>query len=363
MLGDRINRRKLFCVLQCACILHSGTLAALTLTGHLTAHLLIGLASLRGMVNAAELPTRQTLMVELVGDRANLPNAIALNSSLFNVARLVGPGLAGLAIMKIGAGWCYAIDACSGVPVVLIMLGIRDGGSGIISKARSNPFIAVREGVRYVAADIRLRAPLIIIGVISLAGFAGVTLAPLIAIELLHGDARTLGLIHTSVGVGALCSAVFLGMRRSHLGLEKWIRFGALGVVGGPSVVGFCSLEATTLAGMAVCGMGTVLVFAGGNTLLQARVDDDKRGRVMGLFAMSQSMYPIGGLIIGTLAASVIGPRITMLVTASVCLGGSIWFRRRAMTPGAASNPKAGAEEDYPSPRISPQGPTPPRYP
>lgn len=337
VIGDRMNRRKLFCFLQCCCILHSGSLALLTLTGHLTVHLLIGLALFRGLVNSAEFPTRQTLMVELVADRDMLPNAIALNSTLFNVARLIGPSLAGIAIVSIGAGWCYAIDAVSGIPVVLLMLGIRDGGSAVVITGKADPLGALREGVRYAAADMRLRAPLTIIAIIALAGFSGVTLAPLIARELLGGDARTLGLLHTSVGVGALCSAIFLGTRPTHHGLEKWIRVGVLAVVVGQSVVAFSSHEITTLAGMAVCGMGSVLVFAGSNTLIQSRVHDDKRGRVMGLFAMGQSMYPIGGLIIGTLAASAIGPRITMLLTASVCLAGSIWFRRRTAPDAAVS--------------------------
>ena len=336
-LGDRVNRRKLFCVLQCLCMLHSGSLAALTLTGHLTAHVLVALALYRGIVNATEFPTRQTLMVELVGRKENLPNAIALNSTLFNVARLIGPTAAGFAIAAFcphpelstrGAGGCYAIDALSGVPVVALMLSIRDGGAARVAKAAVKPFAAVREGVRYVMTDRALVSPLAIISVISFAGFAGVTLAPLIARELLHGGPRTLGALHTSVGLGALGSAIFLGLRHTHEGLEKWVRAGVICVVCGQSLVAVSSHNWTTFAGMTVCGMGTVLVFAGSNTLLQARVDDDKRGRVMGLFAMCQSMYPLGGLFIGLLASSVLGPRITMMVTASLCLAGAIWFRR-----------------------------------
>ena len=328
VLGDRVNRRKLFCVLQGGCILHSGTLAVLTLTGHLTAHLLIGLAVFRGLVNAVEFPTRQTLMVDLVGDKTNLPNAIALNSTLFNLARLAGPTFAGLAIVKLGAGWCYAVDAFSGIPVVLLMLSIRDGGAGAIARVRTSPVGALKEGIAYVSADLRLKTSLVMVGTISLAGFTGVTLAPLIARELLHGDARTLGLMHTAVGIGALGSAIFLGTRHTHKGLEKAVRFGALAAVAGQTVVAVSSHRNTTLAGMAVCGMGTVLVFAGSNTMLQAEIADDKRGRVMGLFAMCQSMYPIGGLLVGGLAASAVGPRPTLLLTAGVCLAGAIRFRK-----------------------------------
>lgn len=349
-LGDRVNRRKLFCYLQGGCILHTSTLAILTLTGVITAPLLIGLALFRGLVNAAEFPTRQTLMVDLVGDKSVLPSAIALNSTLFNVARLIGPTFAGLAINQIGPGWCYALDAVSSIPVILLMMSIRDGGAGIVSKVKIGPLRSLREGVSYAANDFRLRAPLILVGVISLSGFAGVVLAPLIAETFLDGGAQTLGLLHTCVGIGALASAVFLGSRASHLGLERWVRRGALAVVCGQVLVAVSTIHALTFIGMGVCGMGTVMVFAGSNTVIQSYVANEKRGRVMGLFAMGQSMYPIGGLIIGALAATALGPRITMLLTALICLGGAVWFRVNAVTPME----KLAAESE-PEPPVDPR--------
>lgn len=339
-LGDRVNRRKLFCVLQSLCMLHAGTLALLTLSHNLTPRLLVGLALCRGLVNAVEFPTRQSLMIDLVGDRTNLPNAIALNATLFNVARLIGPSLAGLAIAGVGPGWCYATDCFSGIPVILLMLSISDAGAARVRKDPVRPFAAIREGARYAKADMRLFASLVLIGAISFAGFAHVVLAPMTARDLLHGDARTLGYIHTAVGLGAFTSAIALGLRHTHEGLEKWVRSGILLVAAGQTIVAVSSHVPATLAGMSVCGVGAALVYAGSNTLMQAHVDDDKRGRVMGLFAMSQGLYPIGGLVIGFLAATAMGPRITMLLTALCCLVAAVWYRRNAK-PGVPATAAA----------------------
>lgn len=332
VLGDRLERRRLFTALQIACVLHAATLAALSFSGHLTFAWLVGLAVLRGVVNAAEWPTRQSLTLDLVGDRAHLANAIALNSSLFNVARMIGPAIAGLLIARLHVGWCYALDALSCFPTIGVMLfglgpGARFGSP--LAGPRPHPLRALREGFAYVATSPALRSPLLLIALTAFSGFAAGTLAPLIARDLLHGDARLLGLLNGAVGLGALVSALALGSVRPAPGrLERWVGRGTLLLAAGQMICALSPTRALTLAGMVVCGAGIVLTYAGANTLLQLRVDDARRSRVMGLFTTAQSIYPLGSLLIGAMAASALGPRATIAAHAAVCvLGGWVFLR------------------------------------
>ncbi len=332
VLGDRVDLRRLFAGLQVACALHAVALAVLSLSGHLTFGWLVGLAALRGLVNAAEFPTRQSLTLDLVGDREHLPNAIALNSSLFNVARMLGPACAGLVIAHARVGWCYVLDAASCVPVVVVMaLALRrspPAGRPASAPPRPHPLRALGEGLAHVARSSGLRAPLLLIALTAFSGFAATTLAPLIAREFLHGDARLLGWLQGAVGLGALGSALALGRTLPPARLERWVGRGPLLIAAGQAVCAFSGLRALTLAGMTVFGAGIVLTYAGANTLLQLRVAPDKRNRVLGLFSTAQSVYPLGGLAVGALAASTFGPRATILLNAAVCATGGLLFLR-----------------------------------
>jgi MFS family permease len=339
VLGDRVDLRRLFAGLQVACALHAAALAALSLSGHLTFGWLVGLAVLRGLVNAAEFPTRQSLTLDLVGDRTHLPNAIALNSSLFNVARMLGPACAGLVIAHARVGWCYVLDAASCVPVVLVMLhALRrspPAGRPASAPPRPHPLRALGEGLAHVARSPGLRGPLLLIALTAFSGFAAATLAPLVAREFLGGDARTLGWLQAAVGLGALGSAFALGASRSPAGLERWVGRGPLLIAAGQAVCALSTVRELTLAGMTVFGSGIVLTYAGSNTLLQLRVEADKRSRVMGLFSTAQSVYPLGGLAVGALAATGFGPRATILLNAAVCALGGLLFLRATRARGA----------------------------
>lgn len=325
--GDRMDRRRLFLWLQTACALQAAALAALTVGGVLTVGWLVGMSLVRGLINSAEFPTRQSLIIELVRHRDDLPNAIALNSSLFNLARLVGPTCAGLVIVTLGPGWCYALDALSCVPILLIMVGLqRKAVPRDPTDRPARPWAALAEGVRHVVASPRLRTPLFITGVVAMSGFAAGTLAPVIARDLLNGDARTLGYLHAAVGLGALLTAIYLGSRRSKQGLANWVGRGALLLATGQAVCALAPTRTMTLLGMVLCGSGIVFAFAGSNTLLQSFVADGMRSRVMGLFAMAQSLNPLGSLAVGALAATFVGPRLTILLAASVCAAGGAVF-------------------------------------
>ena len=347
VLGDRFDLRRLFVGLQIGCALHAAALAALSLSGRLTYDWLVALAVLRGLVNAAEFPTRQSLTLDLVGDRARLPNAIALNSSLFNLARMLGPAGAGLIIAHARVGWCYVLDAASCVPVILVMLRELRRSPPAVRPAdgpRPHPLRALAEGLGHVVRSPGLRGPLLLVALTAFTGFAAATLAPLVAREFLHGDARMLGWLQGAVGIGALGSALVLSRSRPVARLERRVGWGPLAIAAGQAVCACSAAPALTLVGMTVFGAGIVLTYAGSNTLLQLRVEADKRNRVMGLFSTAQSVYPLGGLAVGALAASPLGPRATILLNAAVCgLGGWVYLRsHRRPGPGAPAGRENG---------------------
>jgi len=337
VLGDRRDRRALLVAFQIVCTLLSTGLAIVTLTGRVTVTVLVVLAALRGLFNAVEFPTRQSFIVELVGRKDDLPNAIALNSSMFNLARLVGPTIAGLLIVAGGPGLCYVLDAVSFLPIIVSLLAMRLPAR-VPRMVSSHPFEELRAGWRYAKATPALRAPLLVIPMLALSGFAANVLAPVFARDIFHRDARTLGYMLSAMGIGALVSAMFLGTRTSAVGLTRWVARGAI-LVGlaqvGYAVSGWLPFSLLCLVAN---GAGTVLVMAGCNTLIQAQVDDDKRGRIMGLFAMGQGMFPIGSLAVGSLAA-LIGARVAMAACALVTLATAAIYARYTHLAGPSGAP------------------------
>lgn len=324
VLGDRLNRHRLILALQVLCLLQSSALALVTLSGNLSVPWLLALTACRGLINAAEFPTRQSFIVELVGRKEDLSNAIALNSSLFNLARLAGPSVAGLVIVTGGPGLCYVLDAVSYVPIITGLL-LMKLPKRVVRAGQRHPWDELCAGFRYVANSTVLRAPLLLVPVMSCAGFAASTLAPVFARDVFASDARTLGFMYGAVGAGALASAYFLSIRTHAVGLARWVARGAWLV--GLGQVGF-ALSATlgpALLFLAATGVGTVLVMAGANTLVQAQVEDDKRSRVMGLFTMGQGMFPVGSLLIGLLATAT-SERIAVGTSAGVCLVAAVIF-------------------------------------
>lgn len=324
VLGDRLDRHKLILGLQALCLVQSAALAFVTYSGHLSVPWLLALTACRGLINAAEFPTRQSFLVELVGRKEDLSNAIALNSSLFNLARLAGPSVAGLVIVTGGAGLCYVLDAASYLPIIASLLLMKLSARAKRADKR-HPLAELAAGFRYAARTVSLRAPLLLVPVMASAGFAASTLAPVFARDVFASDARTLGFMYGAVGAGALGSAYFLSVRTHATGLIRWVTRGAWLV--GLGQAGFAVSGALPLAllSLAATGVGTVLVMAGANTWVQAHVDDDKRGRVMGLFTMGQGMFPVGSLLTGLLAAAT-SERIAVGTAAAVCLGAALVF-------------------------------------
>lgn len=316
--GDRIDRRRRLVWLQVLSCLQSAALATLTLAGQMTVPVLIALCLAQGLINAWEFPTRQSFIVEMVSDKRDLPNAIALNSSAFNVARLAGPALAGALILIWGAGVCYALDAVSYLPVIGSLLAMRLPARPA-RVAVTRRLDDLREGFRHAARETGLRRPLLMVAVNALAGFGASILAPVFAASVFHGDSRLLGHFYSSIGAGALLSAAFLSTRTDAEDLRRWVARGAALVGFGQAVFAASPSVNFAYAALMATGFGTVLVMAGSNTLIQARVDDDKRSRVMGLFVMGQGMFPVGSFLIGALAAAT-SPRAAVGTCAGVCL-------------------------------------------
>lgn len=339
--GDRIDRHKLLIALQTLCFLQSATLAIVTFTGVVSVAWLLTLSTLRGLTNAVEFPTRQAFIVDLVTRREDLQNAIALNSTLFNLARLLGPSLAGIVIVAGGAAGCYLVDTLSYLGILTALFRMRLPPHRP-SAARQHPLQDLRDGLRYAAASPALRHPLLHVAVMSFVAFSASTLAPVFASDVFGRDARTLGLMYGCVGLGALGGALYLSSRTGAAGLDRWVARGAFLVGFGQAGFALSPVTLLAYASLIVTGVGTVLTMAGSNTLIQASVDDDKRGRVMGLFTMGQGMFPLGSLAVGALATAA-GPRVAVTAAAVVCLIAALAFGRsiryRRPTAGDAFAP------------------------
>jgi MFS family permease len=341
--GDRVDRRRRLVWLQVLSGLQSAALAVFAFSGHMTIAALIALCLAQGLINAWEFPTRQSFVIEMVDDKRDLPNAIALNSSMFNVARLAGPALAGVLILVWGAGVCYALDAVSYLPVIGSLLAMRTIPRPVRTKTTSR-LKELLEGLRHAAHEPGLRRPLLMVAVNALAGFGASILAPVFAASVFHGDSRLLGNFYSAIGAGALVSAILLSTRTQAEDLRRWVVRGSALVGLGQAMFALSPSIALAYVALMATGSGVVLVMAGSNTLIQARVDDDKRSRVMGLFATGQGMFPVGSFLIGSLASATT-PRIAVGVCAGVCLIAAAIYRSvrpaATVTRPAADAPRA----------------------
>lgn len=326
--ADRWDRHRLVIATQALAMVQALALAALVLAGEVAVWHLVVLSFLLGIVNAFDVPARQSFLVQMVGGRDDLANAIALNSSAFNAARLVGPAIAGVLIARVGEGTVFLVNGVSYAAVLAALLAIRVPPRPVPEGPRVSPWRNLREGVAYVGAFSSIRSLLLLVGLVGIAGVPYRVLMPVFATDVLHGDAHTLGFLMGAIGVGALCGALFLAARRGVRGLSRVI-VGAV-VLFGASLVGFSFSRSVSLS--LVCaflaGLGMMLQMASSNTILQTIVDDDKRGRVMSFYAAAfMGTMPIGSLLAGTLADFVGAPR-TVLIGGVACLLGALAFSR-----------------------------------
>ena len=325
---DRWNRHRVLVVTQILSMLQSFALAALTLAGVITVREVIWLMLFQGLVNAFDMPARQAFVVQMVEDRRDLSNAIALNSSMVNAARLVGPALAGLIIAGAGEGYCFLLDGVSYLTVIVSLLAMRipvragrQGGKRVLHE--------LVEGWKYVAGSVPIRSILLLLALVSLVGMPYTVLMPVFASQVLHGGPHTLGFLMAAVGVGALASAALLAGRRSVLGLGRMIPISA-GIFGA-ALIAFSASRAFWLSILLLLGTGFGFLqqMAASNTILQTIVAEEKRGRVMAYYAMAfQGVAPFGSLLAGALAAKIGAPR-TLAGGGALCLLGALWFARQ----------------------------------
>ena len=328
VLVDRLDRRQVLVWTQTLSMVQSLALAALTLSHHVTIHWILALSVLQGIVNAFDMPGRQAFMVKMVEDRNDLSNAIAINSSMVNMARLVGPSLAGMLIAVTSEGWCFLIDGISYLAVIASLLMMRLDGP-LVKREATSALTELKAGWTYVSGFVPVRTILLLFAVVSLMGMPFVVLMPIFAARVLHGGPHTLGFLMGSMGVGALVSALALAARKSVRGLVRMIPMAAC--VFGLGLIGF-GLSRNFWLSMVmvfVAGAGMMQGMAGSNTVIQTIVSEDMRGRVMSYYTMAfMGMAPFGSLLAGSFAHK-IGAPWTVILNGSAVLLGAGWFMTR----------------------------------
>jgi MFS family permease len=325
--ADRFPRRRILLFTQAASIIPAGALAALTLTGAIEVWHVFTFSALLGVVNAFDIPARQAFVADMVG-REDLVNAIALNSSMFNGARIVGPAIAGALVAAVGEGWCFFTNAVSYVAVI--------GGLFLMRVARAAPprlqgtaFERIRAGFGFVARTGPVRALMLLLGLVSLAGMPYAVLMPLFADRILGGGADALGILMGASGAGALAGAVVLTMRKSLRGLGRWVAIGSASF--GASIILFSFSRSFWLSALLLvpAGFSMIVQMASSNTLIQSMVPDELRGRVMSVYSMMfMGMSPLGALLAGTLAER-LGAPTTVALGGAACVAGAALFWRR----------------------------------
>jgi MFS family permease len=328
VLVDRWNRRRILVVTQALSLAQSAALAVLTLAGIITVTDILVLQLAQGVINAFDTPARQAFVIEMVEDRAHLPNAIALNSSMVNASRIIGPSIGGIIIAAVGEGWCFAIDAVSYVAVIASLFAMRLAERSMPPRtARMVEELAT--GYRYVTGFMPVRSALLLLALVSVMGMPYTVLMPAVASGVLHGGPHTLGFLMTASGAGALGGALYLASRTSVLGLGRAMAVAA--ATFGAGLVAFALSRAMWLSMLVlpVVGAGMMITMASTNTILQTVVEEDLRGRVMAFYTMAfLGTAPIGSLIAGVVADR-IGPQRTILFGGLACIAAGMWFMYR----------------------------------
>jgi MFS family permease len=322
---DRLDRLVLLKATQALAMVQSLLLALFTFTGWLTIEGLTALAMFQGLINAFDLPARQSLNVMLAEKREHLPAIIGMNSSMFNLARLAGPALAGLVIASAGAGWCFLIDGLSYLAVLAALCAMRLSHPQPAPSGRS-VWHELREGTRYAWGFLPIRALILMTGAIGVFGFSYAVLVPVYARTVFGGDARTLGWLMSATAAGSVAGALYLASRKSIRGLGSTIVFGGVLAAIAMGIFAFSEILWLSMLCLALIGMGAILVFASNNTLVQNLVEENKRGRTMSIYTVAfLGGMPLGGLLTGALA-DVAGVTLATSLNAVLCLALTLVF-------------------------------------
>jgi MFS family permease len=328
---DRWNRHRTLVVTQVLSMLQSFVLAVLALRGTITIAEILWLSLAQGLINAFDMPARQAFVVQMIEKREDLGNAIALNSSMVHLARLLGPSIAGVVIAAMGEGYCFLIDGFSYIAVILSLLAMR-----IVAIPQPGKDTAVlhdlKEGWGYATSSVPIRSILLLLALVSVVGMPYTVLMPIFAGAVLHGGPHTLGFLMGASGAGALLSAMWLAARRGVIGLDLVVPVAAAIFGAGLIGLGFSRLLWLSLLLMPIAGGAMMQQTAASNTILQTIVHEDKRGRVMSFFSMAfMGMTPFGSLLAGSLASKIGAPK-TLILGGAICILGAGWFARRLPT-------------------------------
>ena len=328
VLIDRWERYRVMIITQILAMIQAVVLALLVLTGMITVWHIIILSTLLGIINSVDNPVRHALIIDLVESKEDLSNAIALSASMFNVARLVGPSIAGVLISLVGEGVCFLINALSFIAVIISLLSMK-----VISKERKmhrTPFWQdIREGFAYAFGFPPIRYILMLIAWTSLVGMSYNVLMPVFARDILHGGAHTFGFLMAGTGCGALIGSIYLATRKSVLNLERILVITSLLFGIGLILLSLSHVDWVALIFMMLIGFGMISQFAGCNTILQTIVEEDKRGRVMSLFIMTSiGTIPFGSLLAGSIA-QIVGTPQTIRISGLLCIFGAVMLAVR----------------------------------
>lgn len=324
LFADRYSRQRTLIATQTASMLLAFILSALTLLKHIQVWEVMLLAALLGVVNAFDIPARQAFIVDMVNSE-DLINAIALNSAMFNGARILGPAIAGITVAAIGEGWCFFSN---GVSYIAVIVGLLLMTVTPRPRARlvASGLESVLEGFRFAAHTGPLRALLLLLGLVSLTGMPYAVLMPIFADRILHGGARGLGLLMGSTGVGALAATLVMAARREVRGLGRWIIYASTGFGASLILFSFSRSLPLSIALLLPAGFCMLIQMSSSNTLIQTMVPDDLRGRVMSVYSMVfVGMAPFGALLAGAVAHR-IGAPLTVAIGGATCIAGSFVF-------------------------------------
>lgn len=327
VLVDRVNKHRLIILTQTLSMIQALALGTLLMTDSIRVWHIPALSLFLGFVNAFDIPARQSFLIEMVEDKSHLGNAIALNSSMVNIARIIGPTVAGIMIAAVGEGLCFYINAASYGAVIVSLLFMRNINQKI-SMERKPVIRSLLDGFHYAFGSPQIRTIILQLGLVSLTGVPFMVLLPVFARDILHGGAHTLGFLMGASAIGALCGALFLATRSSVKGFGRIISYSTL--LFGFSLIGF-SLSRIfwiSVVFLVFSGFGMMVQMAASNTVIQTVVDDDKRGRVMSFFTMAFiGMTPFGSLWAGTLASHIGAPE-TLTIGGICCITCSIILSR-----------------------------------
>ncbi|HSB54328.1 MAG TPA: MFS transporter [Gemmatimonadales bacterium] len=325
---DRWDRHRVLVVTQVLSMFQSLALAVLALAGIITVPQVLGLQLLQGVINAFDTPARQAFVVQMIEDRADLPNAIALNSSMVNASRIIGPSIGGVLIAAVGEGGCFLADAISYLAVIASLLAMHVTRTPR-GHAGTRVMEELRAGFRYVTRFAPISTALLLLALVSTMGMPYTVLMPAVVAKTLHGGPHTLGMLMTASGVGALAGAFYLASRRTVLGLGRVIGIASAAFGAGLVVFGLSRALWLSLLVLPLVGAGFMVSLAATNTVVQTVTEEHLRGRVMAFYTMAfLGTAPLGSLLAGVLADRV-GERLTIVMGGLACLLGSAWFASR----------------------------------